>query len=56
MIKQKCSNCGKENEYSEKELKESFPNSRETLICRHCNKTLSVCGGFVDTLLGDEDA
>lgn len=47
MNKQTCSNCGKENKYSKKELDKVFPFSRERLICRHCNHTLSVCRGFI---------
>lgn len=40
-----CSNCGKKNKYSQKELDLVFPYSRETLLCKHCNHTLSVCSG-----------
>jgi hypothetical protein len=50
MIIQRCSNCGKDNEYSEEEVEKVFPYSRETLLCKHCNRTLSVCSGFVDEL------
>jgi len=46
-MKLKCSNCGKDNEYTQKELDEVFPYSRERLNCRHCGHKLSVCGGFL---------
>lgn len=45
--KQKCSNCGNWNIYTDKEMEEAFPYSRETLICKSCNHTLSVCGGIL---------
>ena len=48
MQKFKCSNCGAENEYSDNEVKNAFPYSREKLICRKCGKSLSVCGGFLE--------
>ena len=44
-ITMRCSNCGNYNDYIEKEVMEVFPYSRETLICKYCNHTLSVCGG-----------
>lgn len=44
--KMRCSNCGKENEYTQKQLDKVFPYSRELLICKHCNRTLSLCGWF----------
>ena len=47
MIVQRCSHCGKESEYSEEELKEVFPYSREKLICKSCGHTLSVCSWMV---------
>jgi DNA-directed RNA polymerase subunit RPC12/RpoP len=42
VIKSKCSNCGKENEYSNKEWE-----GRELTLCNHCGHTLTVCGWFV---------
>jgi len=44
----KCSNCGKMNNYTKKELEEVFPYSREMLLCRYCNHTLSICSGFFE--------
>jgi len=48
---QKCSNCGKDSEYTEEELKAVFPFSRERLICKHCNHPLSVCSGYAEDLV-----
>lgn len=42
----RCSNCGKNSEYTQDELDEVFPYSRERLICKNCGHTLSVCSGF----------
>ncbi len=43
MIQQKCSNCGKENDYTKEEWK-----GREFTLCKHCNHTLSICNGFLE--------
>ncbi len=42
-IKAKCSNCGKESEYSESEWQ-----GRENTECKSCGHTLSVTGGFLE--------
>jgi len=42
-----CANCGKTSEYTEEELAEAFPFSRERLKCRHCHRILSVCSFMV---------
>jgi len=44
---QKCSVCGKISEYTQKELDEVFPFSRELLKCKHGNHPLSSCSGIV---------
>lgn len=44
---QDCSNCGKRNEYTKKEVEEVFPHSREKLKCSSCGHTLSVNSWFV---------
>jgi len=43
----KCSNCGKESEYTEQEVKKSFPFSRELLKCKYCKKSFSVNSWFL---------
>ena len=45
VIKQRCSNCGKDNEYTQKEWK-----GRENTLCKYCGHSLSVCGGFIEDL------
>ena len=35
-------------ELDEEELKAVYPHSRERLICKHCNHTLSVCSAFLE--------
>jgi len=44
-IIQQCSNCGRENQYSEREWK-----SREETLCWHCGHTLSICSWFIGAL------
>ena len=44
-MKMKCSNCGKENEYSEEEY-----TGRETTKCKSCGHVLSVTHGFFDKI------
>lgn len=43
IIKARCSNCGKDNEYFKEEWKR-----RENTLCNHCGHTLSICSGFVE--------
>lgn len=50
MKKFKCSNCGKSSKYTEREIDEAYPYSREKLICLHCKHFLSVCGGFIENI------
>lgn len=52
----KCSNCGCENkdEYTEEELKSTFPFSREILQCRRCRRPLSICGALIQLNIKEE--
>ena len=43
----KCSNCGRKNNYTQKQMDRVFPYSRERLKCKFCTHTLSVTSGFL---------
>ena len=45
-IKMRCSNCYRYTEYSNTEITDEFPFSRERLICRHCMRPLSITSGM----------
>ena len=47
-IKMQCSNCSKFTIFEREEVEKVFPFSREILKCRHCYRSLSITGGFLE--------
>jgi len=43
-----CSNCNHKTEYSDEEVENAFPDSREILICKNCKHPFSVTDGARD--------
>lgn len=47
LFEMECSNCGKKSGYTQEELDEAFPFSREKLFCKKGDHHLSTNGWFI---------